>query len=156
MMWSDIVELSQSVRAPTAALTNGISSGGGRPVRRGAAVRSSPVSWNPDFVDRWETTVPVARHRGVAAVIVTAALLPVTVLALPAQTETGAIIVEQDNADGQPIETDIHVELLSGGIIDDPIVAGSISARITNDTDRPITVAVKSGSTPPKRYRVNF
>ncbi|NUR57802.1 MAG: hypothetical protein HOV87_03735 [Catenulispora sp.] len=91
-----------------------------------------------------------------AAVVVTAALLPVTVLTLPARAETGVIIIEQDNAAGQAIKTDTYVELLSGGVIEDPIVAGSTSARITNDTDRPIIVTVKSGSMPSKGVRVNF
>lgn len=98
-----------------------------------------------------------ARHPvAAAAVVVTAALSPVTVLALPARAETGVITIEQDNAAGQAIETGTYVELVSDGVIEDPIVAGSTSARITNDTDQPIIVTVKSGSMSSKGVRVNF
>jgi hypothetical protein len=102
--------------------------------------------------------VLAARRRAAAAgaFALTAALLPQAVFLAPARAETGVITIEQYNAAGRVIETDTYLEAVSGGAIEDPIAAGSTSARITNDTDQPITVAVKTGTMTHKGVRVNF
>jgi hypothetical protein len=87
-----------------------------------------------------------SRHHRAAATITAAAgiiaLATVTGTAPVAAADTGVLILQPVDANGNVLDTTVDAEALASGCDAIPAVPGETALKVTNDTDEPITVYV--------------